>query len=351
MEIIKPSVEEIVEPDALKKIEHCCRVAYQSFDRTQEGSAAKLLKMILTKVPAHTSTLEHYRIKVRVVKESLGRLFCERNRFLDFKQVCPSDVSSETQYWVYGNLRAFWDLIRMNGKAQPFDQFVCELGSYLRTRYPIFFDFLDLPRGLSPIPEELQIFFDVQEAKDYMTFSVDTDRGVTHEIVRNRTISPTQESTRYCNYMSSGLKILFPEPFDWANDDGVKQIDIFCAEQINAPIGADIRTPIEVQKREQMIVKNIKCHAIWMTAMQSAEIFYNQMLEAGATPQEARSVLPNSVKSNIVLTGTFKQWYDFLALRNHPAAHPQMQVIAKLIQPLVNLKYNTLTCCAAGSGA
>ena len=321
MELIKPSVTEIDEHDPLKRIEKCCRVAYQSFDRTQEGSAAKLLKMILTKVPAHTSTLEHYRIKVRVVKESLAKVFCERNRFLDFKQVYCPDASPEDQCWVYGNLRAFWDLIRMNGKEQPFDQFVCELGTYLRTRYPIFFDFLDLPRGLSPIPEDLQIFFDVQEAEDYMTFSINTDRGITHEQVRHRTLSPTQESTRYCNYNSSGLKIMLPEPFIWA----------YLPEDLDID---DSDTP-EMKAK----IKQINLHNTWLQAMEMAERFYNQMLSFGASPQEARSVLPNSTKSNIVVTGTIPEWHAYLALRDAVTAHPQIQILAAEIKKRLRDKF------------
>ncbi|MBR0142739.1 MAG: FAD-dependent thymidylate synthase [Clostridia bacterium] len=118
------------------------------------------------------------------------------------------------------------------------------------------------------------------------------DRGVTHEIVRHRIAAYSQESTRYCNYSGDkfGNEITVIRPFFW-NDDPEK-------------------------------------FAVWREAMEAAEKAYNALIEMGATPQEARSVLPNSLKTELVMTMDLREWRHFLKLRTSPAAHPQMREIA-----------------------
>ncbi|MDD4607216.1 MAG: FAD-dependent thymidylate synthase [Patescibacteria group bacterium] len=121
-----------------------------------------------------------------------------------------------------------------------------------------------------------------------ITVRVICDRGVTHEIVRHRIGSYSQESTRYCNYGLLGVQ--FIEPFFFVGND---------------------------QK-----------YQIWLTAMRACEYAYNTLVEAGATPQEARSVLPNSLKTEIVITYNLREWRHFLKLRCSKRAHPQMREIA-----------------------
>lgn len=122
------------------------------------------------------------------------------------------------------------------------------------------------------------------------------DRGVTHEIVRHRIASYTQESTRYCNYsdnrFSNELSFVFPSFLKRFKEDS----PIFMA---------------------------------WKEAMQLAETKYLALINLGASPQDARSVLPNSLKSEIVMTMNLREWRHFFSLRTAPGAHPDMQVIAK----------------------
>jgi len=117
------------------------------------------------------------------------------------------------------------------------------------------------------------------------------DRGVTHEIVRHRIASYTQESTRYCNYSKGkfGAEITVIKPFFWD--------------------------------------MNSEKFAIWLMAMKSAENTYMQLIEKDATPQEARSVLPNSLKTEIVITMNLREWRHFFKLRTAIDAHPQMREI------------------------
>lgn len=122
------------------------------------------------------------------------------------------------------------------------------------------------------------------------------DRGVTHEIVRHRLASYTQESTRYCNYGKGkfGSEITVIQPCFWK--DGT--------------IG-------DAAKR-----------ALWSAAMEAAEQAYLDLIEKGATAQEARSVLPNSLKTEIVMTANLREWRHFFRLRTSKAAHPQMRQLA-----------------------
>lgn len=118
------------------------------------------------------------------------------------------------------------------------------------------------------------------------------DRGVSHELVRHRLASYCQESTRYCNYSKEGF-------------------------------GGEI-TVI----RPAFLVEGTKAFACWRGACETAERSYFSLLEWGCSPQEARSVLPNSLKTEVVMTANLREWRHFFKLRTAPAAHPQMREAA-----------------------
>ena len=128
------------------------------------------------------------------------------------------------------------------------------------------------------------------------------DRGVTHEIVRHRIASYSQESTRYCNY--SGDKF----------DNQITVIDLASGFQY------DLSKENDKAKYE-----------VWTKAMENAEQSYFRMLELCATPQEARSVLPNSLKTEIVVTMNLRSWRNFFRLRVDSHAHPQMREVATML--------------------
>lgn len=127
------------------------------------------------------------------------------------------------------------------------------------------------------------------------------DRGITHEIVRHRIASYSQESTRYCNYMGD----------KFGNE--ITVIDIAGGFEY------DLDNETDLKKYEA-----------WMRAMENAEKSYFEMLELGATPQEARSVLPNSLKTEIVMTMNLRAWRNFFRLRCDSHAHPQMREVANI---------------------
>lgn len=119
------------------------------------------------------------------------------------------------------------------------------------------------------------------------------DRGVTHELVRHRIAAYTQESTRYVNYNKRGMEVI--EPIFWST--GV------CADE----------------------------RKVWEQAMASCEFAYNRLILLGASPQEARSVLPNSLKTEIVCTMNLREWRHVMRLRTAPSAHPQMREMMNLL--------------------
>lgn len=118
------------------------------------------------------------------------------------------------------------------------------------------------------------------------------DRGVSHEIVRHRLASYTQESTRYCNYSKGkfGNELTVIKPIFWDENDDK--------------------------------------YMIWKRTIQHIEEAYKDLIQKGASPQEARSILPNSLKTEIVMTMNLREWRHFFNLRTSESAHPQMREIA-----------------------
>lgn len=128
-----------------------------------------------------------------------------------------------------------------------------------------------------------------------ITFKIVCDRGVSHEIVRHRIASYSQESTRYCNYSQDKFnnELSFISPCFWKD--------------------------------------NSQLYSIWEKSMKQIEHDYFSLLNNGATPQEARAILPNSLKTEIYVTMNLREWRHFLKLRTSKAAHPQMREIALMI--------------------
>lgn len=139
----------------------------------------------------------------------------------------------------------------------------------------------------------------------YLSVRFICDRGVSHELVRHRLFSFAQESTRYVNYSTDkhGGELTFIEPIFFPDE----------SEDLVPGITA--------------IHHNVK-RAIWANLCVAAENAYLTLIEKGAKPEEARTVLPNSIKTEIVITGNYREWRHFFWLRaadKTGPAHPQMK--------------------------
>lgn len=132
-----------------------------------------------------------------------------------------------------------------------------------------------------------------------VTIKFTTNRGVTHEMVRHRIASYAQESTRYVNYSKD------------KNGNGINVLDI--ATGFNYDLD-DINDKAK--------------YVVWQQAMKSAEATYLKLIELGATPQEARDVLPISTKTEINMTCNLREWKHFIKLRASKPAHPEIRMLA-----------------------
>ena len=131
------------------------------------------------------------------------------------------------------------------------------------------------------------------------TFRFVTDRGVTHELVRHRLISPSQESTRYCNYAKGKFN---------------HQISVI------QPPGLD---------------DNPQAFCAWKNSVDAAEVAYLLMLNAGCTPQIARSVLPTCLKTEIFVTANLREWKHIFKMRCDIKAHPQIREIMLIAENIL----------------
>lgn len=128
-----------------------------------------------------------------------------------------------------------------------------------------------------------------------LTIKFICDRGVSHEIVRHRIASYSQESTRYCNYNKEkfGNELTLIRPCFWKEDE--------------------------------------EKYRVWLDVMKKVECSYNELISMGAKPEEARSILPNSLKTEIVVTMNIRELRHFLRLRTSKKAHPQMREVANML--------------------
>ena len=142
------------------------------------------------------------------------------------------------------------------------------------------------------------------------------DRGVSHELVRHRIASFAQESTRYCKY---------------SKDKFGNEITVILPCFFDTGMG---------------ILSNSLVYQEWKLACECAEERYFNLLKMGATPQQARTVLPNSLKTEITITANYREWRNFFKLRTAEASHPQMREVTipllKELQTLIPIIFDDI---------
>lgn len=124
-----------------------------------------------------------------------------------------------------------------------------------------------------------------------ITVRIITDRGISHEIVRHRLASYSQESTRYCNYKDKEIEFVLPYDID----------------------------------------PETKIFDYWKLSCQASETDYKVLIAEGVAPQTARSVLPNCLKTELVMTCNLREWRHFFKMRCAPGAHPDMKYLATIM--------------------
>lgn len=317
MKIVNPSVEMMrtgLEKDFVKPeqfIEKVGRTCYKSEDKITEDSAVKFVGNLIQR--GHEAMIEHWNLIFKTnsgtyedFKSDLNLLIegcniplTERLRpYLKFSD-CDFD-DGNIRYIVSGNMRAWRDFAK--ACVTGFGLIPQYMWGMVRN-YPLFF-----PEYQDYIPEiftnNLFIPISVEELNKFerpihqdVTMKFICDRGVSHEIVRHRVASFAQESTRYCNYAKEkfGEEITVVRPA-W--------------EASNGAMGN------------------------WLAACDRAERSYFTLLDKGCTPQEARSVLPNSLKTEIIVTMNVDGWKHFFELRCAEGAHPDMKAVATMAKDI-----------------
>lgn len=318
MKIVKPSVEIMrrgVASDNFTPeqfIEKVGRTCYKSEDKITDDSAAKFVGNLIKR--GHEAMIEHWNLIFEVPEENVyneirsdwNTLLQGANipleerlrpylRFTDYTDFAVLD--GNTRYLVSGNMRAWRDFVKacvrgfgllpqyLWGLVQNYPLFFSEYQDYIPK---VFINGALIPVYANELSEEeRRIHQDV-------TMKFICDRGVSHEMVRHRVASFAQESTRYCNYSGDkfGAEITVVRP-SWC--------------------GVDSAT-----------------FQHWEAGCKRAEASYFDLIERGCAPQEARSVLPNSTKTEIIVTMNLDGWNHFFGLRDDPAAQPDMREVATM---------------------
>lgn len=264
-----------------KQIEICGRTCYKSLDKMTEDSAKGFVERMIKS--NHTAMLEQGTVYLKIPYNLIHRLahpgLCSKyfsnpyTRVNEFYEVIPVLHSNETNMAPYIAVTTNYRVLVENGWLKDL-KYQCEPTVYHERRY---------------------------------TFKFTTDRGVSHELVRHRVFSFAQESTRYCNYSKDkfGNELTFIVP-SWAT------------EIMNLP---NKEKPLTVTRKG----------SLFMESCAGAQKAYLEMLKEGATPQEARQVLPNALKTEICMTGFASDWRFFFDLRYYGETgkpHPDMELLA-----------------------
>lgn len=286
MKFIKPSVEIITEPDLFKRIEIGARNCYQSFDKCGPGSDIDIFKKLVAR--GHESALEHSNIVVVCDSVASVDMKVAINTYRNsvgkpnvFRQSVDPELGLLCYVWS-GNLRAWRDLCRYNTDSA--------LLYNLFHNHPGFED-IELTSGQAV---GKAAFCDKYESDRHsiITAKFVCDRAIQNELVRHRVLSFSVTSTRYVNYKDG---LTFIEPWWW---------------------------PQEQETSDTALVR---------MACQAAEDAYCSMINSGCSPQKARCVLPNMLKTEVVATGTVEQWKTMvLPLRLSKAAHPDIRRLMEL---------------------
>jgi len=309
MRIIEPCftiLDELDQQSLPVRIEYCGRICYKSENRIDKGSAIPFVKKMAEN--GHNSVLEMGVVTLIVIcstPDPINALFFCQPKFLQIDQL------DAHRLLVTGSIRAFREML----SSYPTDAISRTIAFFLAQRYPYLFETLltdtgeEMPAGISVEKmglKKIEQLCPPQCAKHrYLAVKFIVNRAVTHELVRHRPCTFLQESQRYCRYSADkfGNEVTFIKP-------------LFFEEQSEE-------------------------FAIWKKAMEDMERQYLRLLET-STPQAARTVLPNSCKTEIIVYANLLEWQHILALRTSKAAEPSMREVMIPLQQELQNRYPVL---------
>jgi thymidylate synthase (FAD) len=294
MRIVPPSFEILDHLDRQSpalRIEACGRICYKSEEKISEKSAEPFIRNIVKH--GHNSVLEMavVSLQVTVDTEAIATQFI--NTLPKFLQL---DRLEKKVLMMTGSIRAFRELYLDHGTVK----LVKAVTAFLAGRYPLLFSDLVPKRGLVPQSGVLVEKLSLAEVDDlsadllakhrYLAVKFVVNRAVTHEIVRHRPVSYLQESQRYCRYSESkfGNEVTFIKPLFFEED----------SEE----------------------------YRLWLQAMVQTEKIYLELLNT-SSPQAARTVLPNSCKTELIAYANLIEWLHIFKLRTSKAAEPSMREV------------------------
>jgi len=322
-EVIPHGMAPSSESDALKIIEICGRTAYKSEDKITADSAKAFVLML--KKHGHLSVLEHSNAVLRVQAagkfsaqsmSTFGQTFVsilkERNAYHRSQALSHDDATLA----ISANFRGWLETLEYLKERQS-DHYLL-FGQALKRFYPNLFQVEDpfassgkhsspdssFEISLLPVEDQLAALRnDPSSDLPVFIFKIICDRGITHEIVRHRVFSFTQESTRYVNYKNKGMVLILPE---------------------------ELEPFYDLQKSE--LSKHDPLVQTWLS--RAADIFkwYQEDIGRGRRPEIARDILPNLLKSEIFASGRWSGWKHFILLRDSKQAHPRIRMIARKIR-------------------
>lgn len=313
MKLIKPSTE-ILDPfdynqeDILKRIELIGRVCYKSEDKITEDSAEKFVKMLIKN--GHESVLEHINFCVVFTVPNafhsyiLNDLHAMSQAGRGFESTWIHQmITDENQFTILFNARTLRDWL-FNSTAPLTRNIASEIKKVCPLLLEDLLSHVDFSNHFSEsIVNNLRLHqLPTRHPYYCTTVKFVVDRGVSHELVRHRINAISQESTRYCNY-KGGITFIIPL---WTNIRPGNYLDIedYDEEHIE------------------------KATYAWVKDMINCEKLYKDMIDIHHwSPQQARSVLPNSLKTELYLTASRQQWEHIFYMRCAPGAHPQMKEV------------------------
>ena len=281
--IIEPELQEMT---IFERLETCGRVCYKSEDKITEFSSIPFCKRMISN--QHMSTMEMAMIHLCVYFDGVGS---ETDRAIELvKQAKYLIISDESmidgKLYISGSVRAFIELFNNDWK-EDFES----IHKVLHESYPEFFQ----PREFDECGDaDVEVMHQSYMPYKHHCYAVRfiVNRAVTHELVRHRPVTYLQESQRYCNYgagkFNNEVTFINPKAF-------------FDTETID--------------------------YNIWYRSCQASEIAYLRLLDAGNSPQAARTVLPNSCKTEIIVYTNTEEWEHIFKLRTSSAAEPSMREV------------------------